>query len=1337
MRAPSRSIAPSHARWWLGIVLVATTAAALLVPASALAIGQIVPAHEGLKDIDTRTGQIQPTAEQRQIAQSLGTTVRWNRFGTPQSMIKYGGYLATGLSGDPVAAARAWITSNRALFRLSAAGVSTERLELLNDQVLTGTDAHAVLFRQRFGDLPAAQDGMITVGIKNGSIAYVSSSAVGSDDVPGAATVSPAAAWVAAAANVGRSATVAGLLNSRTDRGWTLFDVSGISDPARARLVAFPTTTGVVPAYETIVLDVQAGDAHAYTHFVHAQTGAILFRQNRVQQLAAAAPPTTGTFTGTTAGNCGPDHAIPVPAGTRAIDVVASADIPANDIVLNLLRPNPDRSVAATSDTATSPEGVHYPLTPADPGYTTAATWIAQVCKYVPADPNFSYSGFYATNDVAGGGERIFPYPPKWKFFPANPRLDQDPTPLYTAPPLDMHDQDTRLVGCWETSVNNAPPNTPTPVPGCTWYQALQNTASRAPWDYNVRTNQPTYTTLGNNSTSSEAWASPLTPAENYRPISAQRNYDFPWTDQWNNSKCNPTSLTSPQRNDIDAAVVNLFVAHNRMHDWAYYLGFTERHYNMQDEDFGNNDVGRELDPEIGNAQAGASAVGGPPTYLGRDNANQITLNDGIPGITNMYLWQPIAAGFYPPCADGDYDMSVIGHEYTHATSNRMVGGPDANLTGLQAGAMGESWSDLNGVEIQLEFGYPMGSANEFAVGPYVTGNQQRGIRNYGMNQSQLNFSDIGYDSSGPQVHADGEIWSATNYDIRQALVSKYNASFPASDVDLQRRCAMQYFAPNGSPEGPLPAYQCPGNRRWMQILYDAWLLMQPNVSMLDARDAYLAADCMRFGNGTTSCDAGANQVELWRAFAQRGMGVNAANRPALGNKETDPKPNFESAVEENEATVTFRVQDEGGTPILNADVFVGRFEARVTPIADTYPAPAVNPEQGVQIPDTARFVPGTYTFVVQAAGFGHFRFGRTFAAGETINMIVTMPTNFASSSQGAVASGDGINHNKLIDDTEATNWTALNRVPDVTGTQVTVLLGAGAATPGVVPRRVSTLRASAMLHPPDPNNTGDTGGQNRFTALRSFEVYGCNGTVTNCLLPTNFTKIYTSSASFFPGRPPRPTAQDWLLGVVTPQVIGDWTHLRLRVLTNQCTGNPAFQGDQDNDPTSNSDCRSGTIIPGVNENPAENQVRAAELQAIGPSSGGTGGGGVVGGTAADPVVVLTKAGPTTAARGSHYEYTLSYRNLGPFASQNAKIVDRLPAGLRFVSSTGGGVYNHAARTVTWNLGSVAKDATGSLKLNVQLSPTASVGSVLVNQAEFTGDLTVSPPVAAATAVTP
>ena len=47
-----------------------------------------------------------------------------------------------------------------------------------------------MLFRQRFGGLTAGHDGMITVGVTGGRVAYVSSSAAGSQAAPAAATLS-------------------------------------------------------------------------------------------------------------------------------------------------------------------------------------------------------------------------------------------------------------------------------------------------------------------------------------------------------------------------------------------------------------------------------------------------------------------------------------------------------------------------------------------------------------------------------------------------------------------------------------------------------------------------------------------------------------------------------------------------------------------------------------------------------------------------------------------------------------------------------------------------------------------------------------------------------------------------------------------------------------------------------------------------------------------------------------------------------------------------------------------------------------------------------------------
>ncbi len=71
-----------------------------------------------------------------------------------------------------------------------------------------------------------------------------------------------------------------------------------------------------------------------------------------------------------------------------------------------------------------------------------------------------------------------------------------------------------------------------------------------------------------------------------------------------------------------------------------------------------------------------------------------------------------------------------------------------------------------------------------------MTGNDQTGIRDYALDNNPLNYSDVGFDLTGPEVHADGEIRNAVNYDLRQALVKKYDAKFPSSDAALQLRCA-------------------------------------------------------------------------------------------------------------------------------------------------------------------------------------------------------------------------------------------------------------------------------------------------------------------------------------------------------------------------------------------------------------------------------------------------------------------------------------------------------------------------------------------------------------------
>jgi hypothetical protein len=766
---------------------------------------------------------------------------------------------------------------------------------------------------------------------------------------------------------------------------------------------------------------------------------------------------------------------------------------------------------------------------------------------------------------------------PAWKVFPAYPRVGLNGFPWNNS------SSDIRDVWCW------------TPGPACELSVSSGSPHPTVPWDTIPPAGTPTFTTTGNNNIAQERWGNPPGtpgPVPTYQPTSPTRDYVYPWTNVWFTSRCDPTNFVRGSGNDIDAATANLFAMHNRMHDWTFHLGFDEEHWNAQTAPGGLtrqpwNPAGTPTlhgDPLTGNAQA-AAISGGFPTYSGRDNANMGTQPDGRSSTTNMFVWQSLAGAFYAPCVDGDYDMSVIGHEFGHMVENRMIGKGNRRQD-HHAGAMGESFGDLNGMEYLNEYDFvPVSHESPYAVGPYVTSNPYRGIRNYGMNlpfagdapspgeypkASGLNFGDIGYDFVGAQVHADGEIWSATNFDIRRLLLAKYGSGSRTRQVE----CA----------DGKRPPEQCPGNRRWIALYYDAMVLMPVAPSMLDARNAVLAADMARFG--------GANQDLLWYAFATRGFGESAF---AVDGDDVQPRPAFDSP-RQREATVRFRAvaRDEKNAPV-NATVYVGHYQARVSPIADT--DPATGPADGSMATDAsnldnrASFTPRLYEFTATAPGYGFVRFRTFFFPGESRTIELQFATNWASRFQGAVATGDGVRQADLIDDSERTNWHS-GGAP-VRGRQVTVQLGGGA-------HKLDRAAVSAYLtldnegDPEMPPNPPTPGTQNRFTALKAFELWGCS---SDCAGSGSWKLVYRSAPDFFPTDPPRPVAPELLLrgfDLKGSHRSSRFTHVRLVVLDNQCTGTTAFQGDQDNDPGMNADCVTGSPPNFV---PRGNDVRASELQ--------------------------------------------------------------------------------------------------------------------------------------------
>ena len=479
-------------------------------------------------------------------------------------------------------------------------------------------------------------------------------------------------------------------------------------------------------------------------------------------------------------------------------------------------------------------------------------------------------------------------------------------------------------------------------------------------------------TTFGNNANAHANWSNYLAPVDpGPRPVSPTGQFDYPFENHWGTSKCDPTSYPLDQ----EAASTNLFYQHNRIHDEYAALGFDESGGNFQLVN--NSGAGQGGDAIQGLVQAGALS-GGDPTYTGRDNAYMLTLPDGIPPWSGMFLWEPIDDSFEGPCADGDFDAGVIQHEYSHGLSNRYIGTEDGSLSTHQSGSMGEGWGDWYALDHLTRKGYQSNSV----LGAYVTGNKSRGIRNWAYDANPTTFGDIGYDLVGPEVHADGEIWTATLWQVEKALRAKYGMQ-AGSDIAEH-------------------------------LVTDAMPLSPNNPSMLDERTAIMTALDNRY-HARSDVDTLADTV--YSVFAQRGMGASAhvrttADDPTGGN-DTDGVPGFDNRNKALNGVIAGTVLNAStGQPVKNARVMLGKFEARATPVATTGSTGAFR----------VSATQATYPVTVQAPGFGSHTFsGVAVTAGRTTSKTYSLQPNLASKTFGATSvSGDA---GAAMDDTEASSW--------------------------------------------------------------------------------------------------------------------------------------------------------------------------------------------------------------------------------------------------------------------------------------------------------------------------
>lgn len=87
---------------------------------------------------------------------------------------------------------------------------------------------------------------------------------------------------------------------------------------------------------------------------------------------------------------------------------------------------------------------------------------------------------------------------------------------------------------------------------------------------------------------------------------------------------------------------------------------------------------------------------------------------------------------------------------------------------------------------------------------------------------------------------------------------------------------------------------------------------------------------------------------------------------------------------------------------------------------------------------------------------------------------------------------------------------------------------------------------------------------------------------------------------------------------------------------------------------------------------------------------------------------------------GSHIVYTLRITNNGPSDSTGSVVVDALPSSVSFVSATNGGIYDPDSHTVSWVLGGLARGASASINVTVEVNESTS--GTITNTAMVAGN---------------
>jgi extracellular elastinolytic metalloproteinase len=472
-------------------------------------------------------------------------------------------------------------------------------------------------------------------------------------------------------------------------------------------------------------------------------------------------------------------------------------------------------------------------------------------------------------------------------------------------------------------------------------------------------------------------------------------------------------------------------------------------------------------DPVLLNAIDGA-ATGPDGNHI--DNANMSTPPDGFPPTMQMYLWHFPGTSDDPATGDpfvptsGAFDASILYHEYTHGLSNRLVIDADGNgaLNSIQPGSMGEAWSDYYALDYLVTKGLltDTAKAGQLLEGSYVAAGEHL-IRTMAIDCAPTSKTagctsgktglKGGYTYGdfpsvdpvrGPEVHASGEIWGQTLWDLRTAL------GHNVADTLITRAMSL-------SPVEP---------------------------SFLDMRNAIMQADLVRYGQAHTT--------ELWKIFAARGMGYFAG---AADGSDAAPAEDFNTppAPQSERFTLSGTVTDPtSGSPVEGAVV-------RVAGLGDQFSA-VTDGTGGYSIPG---MFAGTYPKVV-ASGPGFFGDVESATVPQEAPLDFSILRDWAASSGGAsVVAFNGPNFapqcppGGAIDLSLGTGWGSTTG--DDAGTPTNVFIDKHIVVDMKQPIDISTFGV-------DPNATcGDPGSSSTGAFEISTSTVGPNGPWTTAATGT------------------------------------------------------------------------------------------------------------------------------------------------------------------------------------------------------------------------------------------